>query len=111
MCWISSSSSINAHVKRESLHLVEHVRKRRLEPQRLLDLVGAHERIFAVLKKAWALVFADELDERVRVLLPVLREPFEVGEDRCDTGLAKQPHRVLGVLVEVGVEDALILEM
>src|ERR1700758_1254010 len=111
MCWMSSSSSINARVTRQSLHLIEHVRKRRLKPQRLLDLIGSHVRIFPVLQEAWALVVADELNESVRVLLPVLRKTLEVGEHRRDTGLAEQPHRVLGVLVEVGVEDALVLEM
>ena len=54
-----------------SLHLVEHVRKRRLELECLLDLVRAHIRVFAVFKETRAMMLADELDERRRVGLPV----------------------------------------
>src|SRR5262249_53042240 len=53
----------------------------------------------------------DELDEGLRVFLPILWEPFEIGEHGRDPGLAEQLDGVLGVLVEVGVEDALVLEM
>jgi hypothetical protein len=94
-----------------SLHLVEHVRERRLEPQSFLDLVRRDIRIFSVLKEARTLVFPHECYERCRVLLPVLRKIFEVGEDGRNTGLAEQRYRILGVLVEVGIEDALILKM
>ena len=62
----------------ESLHLVEHVRERRLELQRLLDLVGTHIGIFPIFKEALALVLTDELDEFLRLGLPIFREPFEV---------------------------------
>ena len=47
----------------------------------------------------------------VRVRLPVLREAFEIGEDSGDPGRAEQLDRVLGVLVEIGVEDAHVLEV
>ncbi len=35
--------------------------------------------IFAVFEEARHLVIPNELDERLRVLLPILREPFEIG--------------------------------
>ena len=43
--------------------------------QRFLDLVGAHERIFAVFEETRALVLAHELDEGRRVRLPVFGKP------------------------------------
>ena len=90
----------------ESLHLVEHVRKRRLELQCLLDLVGAHVGVLAVFKEARALMLADELDERRGVRLPVLRKALQIFEDGAETRCRKNCDRILGVLVEVGVEDA-----
>src|ERR1700727_1350026 len=56
-------------------------------------------------------MLTNKLDEGVRILFPVLRESLEIGEHRSDPGLAEQRHRILGVLVEVGVEDALVLKM
>ena len=56
------------------------------------------------------MVLADELDEGCWVFLPIFREAFEIGEHRADAALAEQLHRILGVLVEVGVEDALVLK-
>ena len=55
-------------------------------------------------------VLAHEVHESVRVLLPILREALKVGEHRINAALAEQLHGVLGVLVEVGVEDALVLK-
>ena len=66
--------------------------------------------ILAVLEEAGALVVAEELDERGRVRLPVRRKALEVLEGRVDAGLSEEDDRVLGVLVEVGVEDALVHE-
>src|SRR5947209_10512265 len=65
-CWISSSSS-TAFPPDRSLHLVEHAGESRLQPEGLLDLVGAHVGVLAVLQEARTVVFADELDERRRV--------------------------------------------
>ena len=45
------------------------------------------------------------------VRLPVLREPLEVFKDRLEPGLGEDGDGILGVLVEVGVEDALIHEV
>ena len=59
-------------------------REARLQPKRLLDFVGGHVRVLAVLQEAGALVLADELDERRRVRLPVLREAIELLEDGVD---------------------------
>ena len=50
-------------------------RRRRLQLQRLLDLVGGDIRILAVLEEARALVLANELYECVGVRLPVLGKP------------------------------------
>ena len=74
----------------ESLHLVEHVREGGLELQRLLDLVGTHIGIFPVFEEARALVLADELDEFLRLGLPILREPFEVFEDSINAVAEKR---------------------
>ena len=56
-------------------------------------------------------MLADELDERRRVRLPVLGKPFELLEDRIDARSLEQLNGVLGVLVEIGVEDALVHEV
>src|SRR6478609_4938447 len=109
MCWMSSSSSIAAACP--LLHLVEHVREGRLQPQRLLDLVSGHVRVLAVLQEARNLVITYEFDERLRVLLPILGKPLELGEDGRDASRTEQLDGVLGVLVEVGVEDAHVLEV
>ena len=95
----------------ESLHLVEHARERGLELERLLDLVGTHVWIFAVFKETRALVLTDELDECLRLGLPIFGEPFEVFEDGIKAGGPEESHSILGVFVEVSVEDALIHEI
>src|SRR4029077_967251 len=58
-----------------------------------------------------ALVLAHEVKEGGRVRLPVLREPLEVLKYRGYTGRAEERYRILGVLVEVRVEDALVHEV
>src|SRR4051794_39030944 len=109
ICWMSSSSIIITSAA-HSLHLVQHVRERRLQPQRLLDLLRAHVGVLTVLEEAGTLVLADELEERRRVGLPVHREAFQVLEDGVDAILGEERNSVLGVLVEIGIEDALLLE-
>ena len=106
-----SSSSSMLHRPGGLLHLVEHRGERRLEPERLLDLVGAHVGILPVFEEARALVLPDEFDEGRGVRLPIFGEPFEVLEDRVDAVFREERHGVLGVLIEVGVEDALIHEV
>src|SRR3954452_24035426 len=83
ICWMSSSSSIITSAA-HSLHLVQHVRERRLQSQRLLDLFRAYVRVLTVLEEAGTLVFPDEVEERRRVGLPVHREAFQVLEDGVD---------------------------
>jgi hypothetical protein len=56
-------------------------------------------------------MFADEVDERRRVRLPIQRESFELLENRIDARGFEQFDRVLGVLVEVGIENTLIHEV
>src|ERR1700739_1053644 len=94
-----------------SLHLVEHVGERRFEPQGLFDLVGGDVGVLSILQETRALVLTNELHEGVWILFPVLWESLEVGEHRGDPGRAEQRHRILGVLVEIGVEDALVLKI
>src|SRR3954470_14045478 len=106
MCWISSNSSILG-----SLHLVKHVGECGLQRQRLLDLVGADKRILAVFKETWTLVLANELDESRWIRLPVFGKALEVFKNGADAELCEQSHCVLGVLIEVGVEDTLIHEV
>src|SRR5215204_4945107 len=63
------------------LQLVEHLRKRALHLEGLLDLVGAEEGVLRIFHEARALVLPDEPDERLRVGLPVFGEAFKVLED------------------------------
>src|SRR5438094_2639658 len=98
-------------IPRSSLHLIQHVGQRRLHSQRLLDFVRTDVRIFAVFQKALALMFPNELDERWYVRPPILGKPFQVHEDGGDAGLREEGYSVLGVLVEIGIEDALIHEV
>src|SRR3954462_10211761 len=90
------------------LHLVEHRGERLLERERLLDLAGRNVRIFPVLEEARTLVFAHELDEGGRVRLPVHREAFKLFKDGVDAGRLEETDGIFGVLVEVGVENALL---
>src|SRR5215475_11654571 len=99
MCWISPSSSMA--VDPVSLHLIEHRREEGLELERLLDLVGCHVRILAVLQEARALMLPGELDEGRRIGLPVGGEALEVLEHGVDAILREERDGVLGVLVEV----------
>ncbi len=57
------------------------------------------------------MVLAHELDECRGVRLPVLGEALEILEDRADARPRKDGDRVLGVLVEIGVEDPLVHEV
>src|SRR3954471_11743594 len=56
-------------------------------------------------------MLAHELDEPLGTFSPVLRETFKILKRRRDAALAEQLHGVFCVLVEVGVEDALVLEI
>src|SRR5438874_12139542 len=107
---MSSSSSMRS-APRSLLHLVEHAGESRLQPQGLLDLVGTHIGVLAVFQEARALVVAHELDERSGVRLPVLREPFEVLKDRLEASLREDAYGFFGVLIEFGVEDAMVHEV
>src|SRR6185437_11352714 len=102
---MSSNSSIAAP---ELLHLVEHSGKRLLHAKRLLDLIGADKGILGVFQEARALVVTHELDERRRVRLPVLGKALEVFENGTKAQLREQSDGVLGVFVEVGIEDPLV---
>ena len=57
------------------------------------------------------MVLADELDEFLRLGFPILGEAFEVFEDGMNTSGREESYCILGVFVEVCVEDALILEV
>src|SRR5206468_10651622 len=67
--------------------------------------------VFAVFQKARALMVAHELDEGRRIRLPVLREPLEILKDSPKASPREDAHRIFSVLVEVGVEDALVHEI
>src|SRR4029078_12272948 len=94
-----------------SLHLVEHVREGGLELECLLDLVGTHIGIFPIFEEARDLMLADKLDEFLRLGFPIFGEAFEVFEDSINAGGREESHSILGVLVEVCVEDPLIHEV
>src|SRR3954452_6208278 len=94
-----------------SLHVIEHRREGLFECERLLDFPSRHVRLPAVREEARALVCADELDEGLRLRLPIRREPFKLLEDGVDARRLEQLDGILGVLVEIRIEDALIYEV
>src|SRR5271170_2088970 len=93
------------------LHQVEHFGKLRFELQTLLDFVCRRIWILRILQEARTLVFAKELDECWYVRLPVLGETLKVLENCVHSDFFKQGYRILGVLVEICIEDSLIHEV
>src|SRR6185503_16690914 len=67
--------------------------------------------VFAILEEARALMLADELDKCRGVRLPILRKALQILENGAETGCRKNCDRILRVFVEVGVEDAHVLEV
>ena len=57
------------------------------------------------------MVVAHEFDEGVSIRLPVFGETFEVQKDGVQARRGKDGHGVFGVFVEVGVENAHVLEV
>src|ERR1700722_8212632 len=106
-----SETSAPMALSRKSLHLVKHGRERGLEFERFFDLVGANERILAVFEETRALMLANEGHERGRIGLPIHRESLEIFEDSRNARGGEQRDSVLGVFVEVGVENALVHEV
>src|SRR5579871_4750440 len=53
-------------------------------------------------------MFTHKLDESRSICLPVSRKSLQVLKDGVDAVFGEERDRVFGVLVEVGVEDALI---
>src|SRR4030081_1111868 len=93
------------------LHQVKHFRKLRFELQCLLNLVCCRVWILSVLQKARALVFTNELDESWYVRLPVLGKTFKVLENCVHADLFEKGYCILGVLVEICIEDSLVHEV
>ena len=56
-------------------------------------------------------MLAHELYERCCIGLPVRRKPFELLEDGIDTSRFEELNGVFGVLVEIGIENALVHEV
>src|SRR5437867_1831788 len=97
--------------RKSSLQLIKHLRKRVLDRQGFLYFVGAEKRILAVFQEAWTLVVANELDEPFRIGLPVHGKALEIFKNGADAGRAEKCYGILGVLIKVGIEDALIHEV
>src|SRR4030095_13858788 len=93
------------------LHLIEHVGQRRLYVESFLDLICADVRVFGVFQKARTLMFPDKLNEAFRVRFPVAWKAFEIFEYSIYSEADEKRDGVFGVLVEVGVEDALVHEI
>src|SRR3954447_5703461 len=93
------------------LHQIKHFGKLRFELQCLLNFVCCLVWILTVLQEARALVFANKLDECWNVRLPVLGKTFKVLEHCVHSDLLKQGYCILGVLVEICIEDSLIHEI
>src|SRR5947199_9719416 len=93
------------------LHQVKHFGELRFELQCLLNFFCCLVWILTVLQKARTLVFANELDECWYVRLPVLGKTFKVLENCVHSDLFKQGYCILGVLVEICIEDSLVHEV
>ena len=57
------------------------------------------------------MMIADELDECRGVRFPIFREAFQILENSTQTSWRKDGHRILGIFVEVGVENPHVLEI
>ncbi len=57
------------------------------------------------------MMVADELDECRGVRFPIFRKALQIFENGVETRCPKDANRILGILVEVGVEDSYILEV
>jgi hypothetical protein len=88
--WLKHGASFGS-----SLHLIEHVRKSRLELKGFLDFVGGHVRVFAVFKEARVVVLTDELDERRGVRFPIVWKPLEVFKDRSDASFPEKRDSII----------------
>src|SRR5215204_1271305 len=112
MCWMSSNSSMaQRRLQYRLLHLIQHGRHGALYFHGFSDLISSRIRVLRVLKKTWALVIPEELVDRSHIPLPILGESFEICKYCRDAGRSEERHCVLDILVEVGVEDALIHEI
>src|SRR6266513_1795680 len=90
------------------LHQVKHFGELRFELQTLLNFVCCCVGILTVFQKARTLVFAKEVDECWYVRFPVLGKAFKVFENCVHSDLFEQGYCVLGVLVEICIEDSLV---
>ena len=52
-------------------------------------------------------MLSDELDECRGICFPILREALEIFENSVETRRRKNPNCILGVFVEVRVEDVI----
>src|SRR2546430_9283104 len=93
------------------LHQVKHFGELRFELQTLLNFVCCCVGILTVFQKARTLVFAKEVDECWHVRLPVLGKAFKVLKDCVHSDLFEQGYCILGVLVEICIEDSLVHEV
>src|ERR1700720_1725788 len=57
------------------------------------------------------MMVTDELDECRGVRFPIFRKALQIFENGDETGGRKQANRILGIFVEVGVENAHVLEI
>src|SRR5262249_43174592 len=108
--WRQNRTFLSWQSYSRSLHLVERFRECLLQPERFFDLIGCHVRILSVFQEARALVIANKLNERRHVRLPVRWKSFEVLKDRVYTRFREQRDGIVSVLVEIGIEDALVHE-
>src|SRR5215813_793645 len=103
-----SSSSSTFGSPQALLHLVEHVGEGSLELERLPDFLATHVGMRTEFEEARVVVVAEELDGSRGIRPPVGGPALEVLKDRREASLGEESHGILRVLVEVGVEDALI---
>src|SRR5688572_21989318 len=109
--WLYVRATLASPIGSPLLQLIQYFRHGALNPQRLLDFISGEVRILAVLQEARLLVLANKPDKCFRVRLPIFRKAFEILEHGVEASPAEESHSVFGVLVKVGVEDALIHEI
>src|SRR3954468_1520705 len=79
------------------LHLIERVRERRLDRERLLDFFARHVGVLAVFEEARALVLAEESDDRRRIRRVVRRPTLQGFKGRLDARLSEEERGVFAI--------------
>ena len=109
---MSSNSSIESTLRGASLHLVEHRRERLLELERLLDFGRADTYGYSPYsRKLGHWCSRTNLTNAGAFVFQSVGNPSRFSKIGVDARACEERNGVFGVLVEVGVEDALVHEV